>query len=61
LVRPPGIFAISPAAGAVPPQLLPVFQSELVVPVQVLVAALTEKAESNTNKISRPLKEFIES
>ena len=36
------MLAISAARGAVPPQLLPVFQSVFVVPVHVLVAANRE-------------------
>lgn len=51
--------ASSPANGTVPPQLLPVFQSELVVPVQVLVAAFTEKAGKKAMNKIKPLKDFI--
>lgn len=47
MVSPPGMSAISPAAGAVPPQLLPVFQSVLVVPVHVLVAANNDRGKEN--------------
>ena len=43
------MFAISPATGAVPPQLLPVFQSLLVAPVQVIVAANEEKDKPDRN------------
>jgi hypothetical protein len=40
VVRPVGMIALSVAAGAVPPQLEATFQSELVLPVQVLFAAI---------------------
>ena len=49
----PGIFAMSPAAGATfPNQLVPVFQSVLVVPVQVFVPAIDEE-DKNVEKIRK--------